>query len=101
MNNQPRGELVPGGLAMVIGSRADSRNIGKVVTLEKFLPAGSEFKAGRVRVDAWQVSGERLSYLRNGVREVSSIGVFAPEHLLPVKPSADPLEITQQQEFEV
>lgn len=80
MTNQPRGELVPGGLAMIIGSiHGQSEYIGTIVTLvDRF---HCHYGA------AWRTEPVP-----------SGACVALEDHLLPINPSADPLEITQQME---
>ncbi len=83
MINQPRGELVPGGLAMIIGSiHGESGYIGTTVTLvERF---HCQYGA------AWRTDPVP-----------SGACVALEKHLMPINPSADPLEITQQREEKV
>ncbi len=96
MINQPRGELVPGGLAMVIGGPERPEDIGLLVTLIELAQPGQYYKHPSWSHDlneeneaAWLVElNEEEGALKR------------PQHLLPINPSADPLEITQQQEVE-
>ena len=104
MNNQPRGELVPGGLAMVYGLKNCQQFNGRVVELVNFLGAGDRYVS--------PISGDFCAAVYFGWLCVGDIGhpnhpedygcaVIDPANLLPIKPSADPLEITQQMEEKV
>ncbi len=107
MNNQPRGELVPGGLAMVSGCREDPIHVGKIVTTERTAVCGERTPSGntfwnRDGVEVWLCSGDSLvSTKREGGRIGSGYAYIEAKFLLPINPSADPLEITQQQEEKV
>ena len=93
MTNQPRGELVPGGLAMVYGDVETPQANGRFVTLVEF---GDYRCIGHPDlVSGWDCKAEWL-------REIAPVdsAVFLAKNLLPINPSADPLEISQQQEVE-
>ncbi len=100
MNNQPRGELVPGGLAMIIGARYCPENIGKIVTLERYVTKGDMICGYSVDADGWHIKGDLMSWTSRGAVKMRE-SLAMPAQLLPINPSADPLEITQQQECEV
>lgn len=100
MNNQPRGELVPGGLAMVIGGS----NIGVLVEILARSEAGESVKCPD-GVDRTRRCGV-LGFLVTGPGFISEVyggrwGFKKAHHLLPINPSADPLEINQQMEEKV
>lgn len=83
MTNQSRGELHPGGLALVIGSiHEDSCYIGTTVVLVK--------KTDSPFGEAWETesvsSGAFMALARN---------------LVPINPEADHLDITEQMEQRV
>lgn len=90
-------ELKPGIQALVIGSINGPRNIGKTVTLKKVtngvLQDGSP-------VVCWEVEGEGLHWhMRNWAGRIIKSGVgdrswFLAQHLMPIRPEEDPLEIT-------
>ncbi len=104
MNNQPRGELVPGGLAMVIGCVKNPINIGKIVTTENLVMRGHISPDGIPYDDdmAWFCTAPDLFVMRNREKMVKTgYSYTGADHLLPIHPSADPLEISQQQECEV
>ncbi len=105
MNNQPRGELVPGGLAMVVKSTYQE-NIGKGVRLLSRLAPKEIVSAitlpnqdfqNRMAVELWHVSGDVI----NQDLDLSGESFFHESQLMPINPSADPLEITQQMEEKV
>ncbi len=102
MNNQPRGELVPGGLAMVIGSISHKHLIGRSVRLIEFIPAGQygEWQAQGCGRTVTNVSTDDCWLCEVDGKTLRGVCLFIPGHLLPINPSADPLEITQQQEVE-
>lgn len=103
MTNPSRGELVPGGMAMVIGAGTCKGNIGREVTLERFIPPFSEafhcdgyFEADHEGL--WIVGGESLERNTEGGILISDIAAHLPRHLMPIAPRPNPLEITQHQE---
>ncbi len=106
MNNQPRGELVPGGLAMIVGS-ALPENIGKTVVLVSRISADQDvvykqayYKSGIARWEVKTPNGERslsIPSFEGPIRQDSE-GLCREVWLMPINPTADPLEITQQQE---
>lgn len=103
MNMRAGGELVPGGLAMVIGCVRNPINIGKIVTTEKFSKRGDFAPDGTLfdDEDAWFCTAPDL-FVMNANKAIVNTGYsyIGAEHLLPINPSADPLEISQQQEVE-
>lgn len=106
MTNPSRCELVPGGLAMIVGS-AIPENIGKVVVLVARIPADQDviykqafYKAGIARWEVKTPGGQRcllIPSIEGPVRQDSE-GLCREIWLMPINPKADPLEITQQQE---
>ncbi len=104
MNNQPRGELVPGGLAMV----KRGEDAGRVVETIVFLAFGDVAPTGEPYMDftpGWFCEADGISCRKEvlGVRveEPCGYAVYYDSSLMPINPTADPLEITQQQECEV
>jgi hypothetical protein len=83
-----KGELVPGGLAMVYGLVIDTDHNGKIVTLVETLaertPDYEELWPGKFDGCAWHVVDGGESTLH-------------PRNLMPINPSADPLHTEQDQ----
>lgn len=104
MTNQPCGELVPGGLAMIVGCNSNPFNIGRIITTEKLASFGDIGPDGSTYggPGGWLCRGDGLfvSRLGGGV-EKADYCYSDPRHLMPINPCADLLEITQQQECEV
>ena len=92
-------ELQPGMLALVTGYKNVAQNLGKIVTLDKFVSAGEIAIHGPVRRDLWVISGNGVGYTFGGNIIIGSIGLSEARHLMPIKPEADPLEIKQHQEL--
>lgn len=91
MTNPSRGELVPGGLAMVHGIRKHPEINGRFVTLiefSEFLCFGEEDP-----VHGWDCKAPWISDYAIG-----DTAVFYAKNLMPINPEPDPLEITQHQE---
>lgn len=101
-------ELVPGGLAMIVGS-AIHENIGKTVVLVSRISADqgvvykqSYYKSGIARWEVKTPNGERsllIPSLEGPIRQDSE-GLCREVWLMPINPSADPLEISAHQECE-
>jgi len=93
MNDQARGELVPGGLALVhsIAKREDLN--GRVVRLIEF--GTYEVNERDYPVDAWDCQADWISSYHS-----DDTALFLPENLMPINPEADPLSIDQHQECE-
>lgn len=92
-------ELQPGMLALVIGCRNVEVNVGKIVTLERFVTTGQIAFTGPVIRDLWIISGDGIGYTIGGKVVVGNQGLSAPQHLLPIRPESDPLDQKQQQEL--
>lgn len=94
MNNQPRGELVPGGLAITLIDLPPVMS-GSVVELESRIIKG----------DCMWINGVLMTANMNGwICNHDSVPGgcgYADSALMPINPSADPLEITQQMEEKV
>lgn len=95
-------ELQPGMLALVIGCRVDPSNIGKVVSLVKFMHPGDihdgEMFAGPEA--GWKISSDNLVFLiAAGDRYFSDTSYARGSDLLPLPPLSDPLDQKQQQEL--
>ena len=92
-------ELQAGMLALVIGCRNVEVNVGKIVTLERFVTTGEIAFNGPVIRDLWIISGDGIGYTVGGKVVVGNKGLSAPQHLLPIKPEADPLDVTHKEEL--
>jgi hypothetical protein len=92
-----KGELVPGGLAMVIRARNVPQNLGKTVTLSKFINKGDLVLGGIADSDIWVFSGDDVGYKKGGAIILGKIGVARPGSLMPINPEADPLEQEHEQ----
>lgn len=95
-------ELQPGMLALVIGCTRNPANIGKIVTADQKVTAGFVGPKGyRFSSDSgWLVRGSGLiKSISDGSMSPSDYCYIADEHLLPIKPEADPLDQKQQQEL--
>lgn len=97
-------ELQAGMLAMIVGAKHVTENIGKVVTIESFHKEGESYKTGVFQSDLFMVSGSGLIavFIRNDgeiLKEEGSIAFCYGKYLLPIKPEADPLDQKQQQEL--
>jgi hypothetical protein len=92
-------ELQPGMLALVIGCRNVEINVGKIVTLERFVPSGQIAFDGPTARDLWVIGGEGIGYTVGRRVIVGNQGLSQAKYLLPIKPEADPLHEKQQQEL--
>lgn len=96
------GEIKPGCLALVVGCVRNPINIGKLVTVVEYAHCGHEALDGSFYGQdqgGWYCTGDDLYCgkffgppVRGGYTYVDSC------HLMPINPSADPLEQTQEQE---
>lgn len=101
---QAKGELVPGGLAVIVGAFACVENIGRLVVLERFIePNQSVFmQDGYFDADyqgLWVVSGDDLHRNTEEGIVISNLGAHIPAHLTPINPEADPLETTKERDL--
>lgn len=92
-------ELQPGMLALVIGCRNVEVNVGKIVTLERFVTTGQIVFNGPVIRDLWIISGDGVGYTVGDKVVTGNQGLCSAKYLLPIKPEADPLHEKQQQEL--
>ena len=93
-------ELQPGMLALVTGCSKYPVDIGKVVTLDRFLNKGDHTPDNGYAVkDLWMATGENLHRVRDGNLAKSDFGLYLSSHLLPIKPEADPLDVTHKEEL--
>ena len=92
-------ELQPGMLALVIGYRNVAQNLGKIVTLERFVKKGQRAIEGNASKDLWVITGDGVGYTFGGNVIIGSKGLSESKHLMPIRPEADPLEQKQQQEL--
>lgn len=91
------GELVPGGLAMVIGATNCRANIGAMVELDHFVKRGELAPSGNpVIVDAW-ICFSDLLICRGGKFVKDGYSIHRPEHLMPINPEADPLHVSERE----
>lgn len=95
-------ELKPGMMAMVIGSYACTKNIGRLVTLELFIkPNSSEFFVDGIfeteEEPMWVVSAEDIQRNTAGGIIISNLGAHVEKHLMPIKPQSDPLHTKEEQ----
>lgn len=103
MNNQARGELVPGGLAMVYGLKVDVAENGKLGELVRLCAAGEYFVSPSSGLLCEAVDGGWLvlgNFSHPYDRDEFGYSTFDACNLMPINPSADPLEITKQHEVE-
>lgn len=94
-----KGELVPGGLAMVIGDPTGKFNgiivetLRIVVNGEKFGPY-QEYRGS----PAWECRADGLEAKCVGSgRNLPGVAFIRPANLMPIKPEADPLHAEQDQ----
>lgn len=100
--------LEAGMLAMIIGSRNNPENVGKVVTLVRFLKEGEYLEEADAIImdDAWVVSGENIRcFMECGetgepIVEFNNFGAVVPYNLMPIRPEEDPLEVEAEEERE-
>lgn len=108
MTNPSRGELVPGGLAMVIKS-GDQDDLFRMVETRFLCQEGIDFphpfipgKTTGLNLgegEAWLCIADGLVALRGSSAAFDQgWAFFGPEQLMPINPKPDPLEITQHQE---
>jgi len=98
--------ITPGTLCLVVGYRIIADNLGKSVVARNLvkigdtLPDGGYF--GGPAEQAWACEGNDLTLLMGGrpVRNCS-YAHFAPEHLLPIPPLADPISTKKEEELKV
>jgi hypothetical protein len=95
-------ELQPGMLALVVGCVRNPVNIGKTVTLSREAfdgdigPDSMPYSGDRT----WLITGESLVCVDVLGRERKSSYSYAKsEHLMPIKPEADPLHVTHKEEL--
>lgn len=93
-----KGELVPGGLAIVTGCKKDPSNVGKIVTTERKAASG-EVVGGYTYIGdgGWFCTGEGLVVLRGGRPVVTGHSYIDDSHLMPINPEADPLALEEDQ----
>ena len=99
--DQAKGELVPGGLAMVIGCMVDQSNIGMIVVTESQVEHGSTYDGYMYNgpSGAWLCTADGLYVLRGGEPVRAGYAYIDAEHLMPINPEADPLETTQERDL--
>lgn len=100
-------KLEPGVMAVVIGFSEKPVNLGKIVTLVSFHKKGEvvDFKSTKSMVaqDCWLVEGAGISRKTKGQTTgrveniIGSQGVFRSQHLMPIRPEEDPLEVTEHE----
>lgn len=91
------GEIKPGVLAMVVGCYNDPSDIGKIVHVERLSLRGEKSPDGGEFGDdqGWLCTGDNI---KSYPFEFAGWCYYATQHLMPINPSADPLEQTQEQE---
>lgn len=94
-------ELQAGMLALVVGAERCQPNIGKIVTLSHFLKTDERAPNGlMVSKDCWVIIGDGLVIHSNaGGYSDSDFGIASSRFLMPVKPEADPLDVTHKEEL--
>ena len=87
-------ELQPGMLALVIGCRKDPKLIGMIIEIDEAIET-------RFPLPDKQSAWDRQGYAHGDwvCNHGSDQFVIATQHLTPIKPEADPLEIKQTQEL--
>lgn len=82
-------ELQPGMLALVHGLSRDTEYNGIIVILLNQITPENIDDFFEVSLGDWEVehSGEKI------------FGTFMPKNLLPIKPEADPLDVTHKEEL--
>lgn len=94
-------ELQAGMLALVVGYSRFPDNLGRVVTLDKFVTNGTPAEGGG-RYDgrgSWLIRAENLTASKNDKPMKADFAYAAPNHLLPLPPMADPLDVTHKEEL--
>lgn len=94
-------QLEPRIKALVIGYRSHPHNLGKVVELVRFMKKGCFYNRGFVDADYWIVSGDNLEHISAGEVICGPESIISPKYLMPIRPEADPMVITQQMEERV
>jgi hypothetical protein len=93
-----KGELVPGGLAMVYGMVRDVHLNGAIVELVEYHSGGDYYSPitgdGCTAPEGWLVRGDALSYTQ--YPEENGQSVIESKKLMPIKPEADPLHTEQE-----
>lgn len=99
MTNQSRGELVPGGLALVISARVCQENVGQIVTVVRRVQLGDMHNGYQIAIgEGWLIEGEELlAPTSDGIKKVG-FGVCESHRLMPINPEADPMDINDQME---
>ncbi len=98
-------ELQAGMLALVVGAKHCHENIGKIVTVESFHKAGEPYGNGVFKRDLFLCKGENLvaSFSMGVSGEIVKIpgdmAFCSRANLLPIKPEADPLDVTHKEEL--
>lgn len=93
-------EFQPGMLALVIGCTKDAIDVGKIVTLERFLLEGDTTPdGGWAMSDLWLATGNNLHRFKEGSTVCGDYGLYRSKNLLPIRPLSDPLHEKQQQEL--
>lgn len=95
-------ELQPGMLALVVGCKHDPSNIGMIVELVKLVQTDETFNGMTFggSQPCWMITGEGLkSLLMDGTLFENNFSFAIPSHLLPIKPEADPLDVTHKEEL--
>jgi hypothetical protein len=86
--------LLPGGLALVISSRFDARNLGKCVVTERLLLPGEEVSTpigpihNWLSRPIWYCTGNIVIKFLSG-REAHGHAAFLPQHLSPLNGDPD------------
>ena len=92
MTDQARGELVPGGLALVFGIIKKPHLNGSIVVTLREAKRGDEFRGCVYGADGgWLCTNDSFD---------EGHEYFLPFNLMPIKPEADPISIDQRQECE-
>jgi len=87
-------------LALVTGCTKTPVDVGKIVTLDKFLRRGEHTPdSGYAIIDLWLARGENLHRVREGNIVSADYGLYRSNHLLPIKPESDPLNVTHKEEL--
>ena len=95
-------ELQPGMLAMIVGCATTPVNIGKIVTLAKFISPGEMHKTSIYSGDGpcWVVEGDGIIATSiSGAEYNFGYSFVKRQYLMPIKPEADPLDVTNKEEL--